>query len=165
MKKAPAAGTSLGSKASEGKQPRRWSELLGDTLYEFVGDPASTATRKVVAIHSLTPLAKRQKAARIPPTYHGALLAIWDEDKANPGVSEIVQGYIQRPDRRLYFCGSVGASERPGQPARLRMNSSSTVPASTFRPSRNYSWRSETLSLPSEEANSKSWHFSLKWIF
>ena len=111
MKKAPAAGTSLGSKASEGKQPRRWSELLGDTLYEFVGDPASTATRKVVAIHSLTPLAKRQKAARIPPTYHGALLAIWDEDKANPGVSEIVQGYIQRPDRSLYFCGSVGVGK------------------------------------------------------
>ncbi len=105
-----AVETSPGLTAPEGK-PRRWSEKLGDTLFEFVGDPASTATRKVVAIHSLTPLVKRQKAARIPSTYHGALLATWDEDKANPGVSEIVQGYIQRPDRSLYLCGSVGVGK------------------------------------------------------
>lgn len=106
-----AAATSPGLNTLGGKQPRRWSEKLGDTLFEFVGDPASTATRKVVGIHSLIPLVKRQKAARIPPTYHGALLATWDEEKANPGVSEIVQGYIQHPGRSLYLYGSVGVGK------------------------------------------------------
>lgn len=90
---------------------REWSEIVGDALYRFVGDPSSAATRQVVAIHSLTPLVKRQKAGRIPLACRGALLATWDDSKANPGALELVRSSVMAPEKSRYVFGSVGVGK------------------------------------------------------
>ena len=103
--------TSPASATSGESQVRRWVERLGDLLIEFEGDSASTATRQVVAIHSLTSLVKRQKVACIPPAYREALLGTWDDAMANAGVLELVRGYLIAPEKSLYLWGAVGVGK------------------------------------------------------
>jgi DNA replication protein DnaC len=117
MRKAPQkkqSGNCLGatdSTALDARRPTRWVEQPGDTLFEFEGDPASAATRRVVAIHSLAALAKRQKGAGIPVQLRGALLAKWDDSKANRGALELVRSYLVAPTNSLYIFGPVGVGK------------------------------------------------------
>jgi DNA replication protein DnaC len=99
------------SLASDARLRKRWTEQAGNTLFEFEGDPASAATRGVVAIHSLASLAERQKAAGIPVPLRGALLANWDDSKANPGALNLVRSYLVAPSVSLYIFGSVGVGK------------------------------------------------------
>ena len=78
-------------------------------MYEFEGNPSSQATRKVVAIRSLTPLVKRQKNAGIPAVYRTATLAAAEE--RNPGQLDVVRSYLIAADHSLYLCGPVGVGK------------------------------------------------------
>lgn len=93
------------------EESHHWCEIAGDTLFEFEGNPTNVASRKVVAIRLLVSLAKRQKAAGIPRAYRSAILATWDEAKANPGAHEIVRSYVVDPSRSLYVHGPVGVGK------------------------------------------------------
>ena len=93
---------------SDEKPASRWVEHIGDSLYELEGDPLNGAERRVVSIHSLTSLTKRQKVAKIPPTYRAALLATWKKDQANAGAREAIESYLAMPDKSLYVHGRVG---------------------------------------------------------
>lgn len=92
-------------------EAERWTELLGNTLFEFEGDRNDAANRRVVAIHSQTPLLKRQKTARIPPAFHSALLSRWEDARANPGARQLIEAYLQHPGRSLYLHGMVGTGK------------------------------------------------------
>ena len=101
--------TSVGSTALAERLPQRWIELVGETLFEFTGDPSSQATRRVVAIRSLAPLVKRQKTAGIPAAYRTAMLATAEE--RNPGQLDVVRSYLTAPDHSLYVYGHVGVGK------------------------------------------------------
>jgi len=88
-----------------------WTEIAGDLIVEFDGQPENPAERRVVAIRSMTPLAKRQRAARIPTAYLNANLATWNGRQANPGALEIVQAFLASPDKSLYLHGAVGVGK------------------------------------------------------
>lgn len=89
----------------------KWTERLGDTLYTFEGSNRSAATRRVIAIRSMTPLLARQRAARIPNGYRTALMASWSEENSNLGALEVVRRYVADPNTSLYLWGPVGVGK------------------------------------------------------